>query len=98
MYNLGIELTVYAFGVANYNAAELNCITRSDPTSNSIGNKIFQVQNFDHFAEAINDIGEVFAALESLPSVGNYRPTFISRTPTCFTTHSLDPDGVYRYQ
>ena len=94
LYDLGIELTVYAFGVANYNATELNCITRSDPKNNSIGNTIFRVQNFDQFAEAINDIGEVFAALESLPSIGNYRPPFISRTPTCFTTHSLDPDGV----
>ena len=91
LYDLGIELTVYAFGVANYNAAELKCITRNN--SNSIDNTIFKVRDFDHFADAINKIGVVFDVLESLPSTDNDATTYIPRTP-CFTSYHSDDDGV----
>ena len=52
---LGVKLTVYAFGVGEYNVDELRCITRPDP----LENRIFQLESFDEFAIAINTIAQV---------------------------------------
>ena len=82
---LGVELTVYAFGVDNYNITELRCISRYQHTG-LIRNTLFRLDSFAHFADAINAIGQVFAYLGvSGP------PTLL---PTCFTTHNLDLDGT----
>ena len=84
---LGVELTVYAFGVDKYNEQELRCITRPrniDPIQNSI----FRVESFEEFANAINGIGQVFAEMPNSgisPSSGMH---------TCFTTHRLNEHGT----
>ena len=84
--NLGVELSVYAFGVDDFNEEELKCITKStDPPRNTI----FQVQSFDHFADAINEIAEVFA---NQPDTRNSTPSPIM--PTCFTSHHLNHYGA----
>ena len=82
--NNGVELNVFAFGIGDYNIDELQCITRNN-SNNYAENKIFEVDNFTHFADAINSISrDVFST-----TVGANIPG----VPDCFTINTADGIG-----
>ena len=75
----GVDLTVYAFGITNYNDEELDCITRYRSTN--VPNPIFKVHSFQHFTDAIEAIGGQFdGSADNLPD--------------CFTSDHMHPSGT----
>ena len=96
LYNLrslGVNLTVYAFGVDDYNEDELKCISRpriADP----ILNPIFKVDSFEDLANKINEIEEVFSKMESSPDSGTYKFKYSSTMHNCFTSYRSSQNGT----
>ena len=82
----GVELNVFAFGIGGYDITELKCITR-DRSLNYVENKVFEVDSFDEFEDAINNIVMVFG----LPPV--YSAGFGDITPDCFAIDASDAIG-----
>ena len=78
------DVTVYAFGIGNnVNDAELNCITRSQ----SHGNVIFKVRDFQSFSAAVDGLEGLFSDPKNLPVLSQHGSS-------CFSSNPHDPDGV----
>ena len=77
------DLNVFVFGIGgNVNDTELNCIARKGHRNNPL-NAIFKVDSFQHFSDAIDRIGALFADPAYQEIIRTIRPN----GPDCFTSN-----------
>ena len=88
LYNkTNTDVKVYAFAIGDtVNETELNCITRSQ----SHGNALFKVPDFQSLSNATTDLGNLFSNQTYIDYLRVHNPN----GPDCFTTNPHYPEGV----